>query len=105
MVFKTIVELQKLRDAVGFPLKITSAYRCPNHRIEKAKGRPGSHASGLAIDIACSGEKACRVLLSLDKTEFRRIGIKQHGPMNKRFIHLQICTDKGRFATPTVFSY
>ena len=42
-------KLQRLREAVGKPLTITSGYRSPDHPIEAAKladGKPtGSHTS------------------------------------------------------------
>lgn len=46
--------LQEIRDAVGRPLKITSAYRCANHPNEKHKAKPGTHNHGIAFDIAVS---------------------------------------------------
>lgn len=45
-----LVELQQLRDEVG-PLKITSAYRCPDHN-KAVGGSPNStHLRGEATDI------------------------------------------------------
>lgn len=43
--------IQELRTWYGKPMIVTSAYRCPDHPIEKAKETPGEHAQGLAIDI------------------------------------------------------
>ena len=48
-------KVDKLRDKMGFPFPITSAYRCPEHPIEARKSSPGAHASGQALDITCSG--------------------------------------------------
>jgi len=45
--------LVKLRGKCGFPLALTSAYRCANHPVEKAKTgkRVGAHRLGRAVDI------------------------------------------------------
>jgi uncharacterized protein YcbK (DUF882 family) len=49
-----MLKLQAMRDQFG-PLHITSGYRCPNHKAERHKPNPGSHAQGLASDIALHG--------------------------------------------------
>ena len=43
--------LDELRHRCGFPFKITSGYRSPEHSIERAKVLPGTHADGIAADI------------------------------------------------------
>jgi len=45
--------LVKLRDKCDFPFVLTSAYRCANHPVEKAKTgtRVGAHRLGRAVDI------------------------------------------------------
>jgi len=47
-------KLQQIRDKVGRPLIITSAYRCKDHPAEAVKQRPGQHHTGVAFDIAVS---------------------------------------------------
>jgi hypothetical protein len=42
--------LESLRAKAG-PLKVNSAYRCPNHPAEARKSKPGFHARGLAADL------------------------------------------------------
>ena len=37
-----IVALDALRHQCGFPFRITSGYRSPNHSIEKKKEKPGN---------------------------------------------------------------
>lgn len=54
MVIPFLRILQTMRTAAGFPFRITSGYRSPEHPIEKAKDKPGFHALGLAADIAIS---------------------------------------------------
>jgi uncharacterized protein YcbK (DUF882 family) len=41
-----------LRHECGFPFTITSGYRSPQHSIEAKKSKPGTHAQGIAADIA-----------------------------------------------------
>ena len=42
--------LESLRAKAG-PIRINSAYRCPQHPIEARKPKPGHHARGLAADL------------------------------------------------------
>ncbi len=42
--------LEALRAEAG-PLKVNSAYRCPQHPVEARKPKPGFHARGLAADV------------------------------------------------------
>jgi|TARA_R110002012_G_scaffold179151_1_gene344682 uncharacterized protein YcbK (DUF882 family) len=49
-----ILALDELREACGFPFVITSGYRSPQHPIELGKIKPGTHAQGIAADIAVS---------------------------------------------------
>jgi len=44
--------LQRIRDDVGFPLTISSAFRCSAHPDENRKPHPGTHNRGIAFDIA-----------------------------------------------------
>jgi len=58
-------KLQELRDAYGKPLIITSGFRDPKHPIEEAKSRPGVHTRGLAVDIACDGQEAYKLVKAM----------------------------------------
>ncbi|MBE0660330.1 MAG: peptidase M15 [Bryobacteraceae bacterium] len=42
--------LEALRAKAG-PLKVNSAYRCPQHPVEARKTKPGYHAQGPAADL------------------------------------------------------
>jgi len=42
--------LEALRAKAG-PLKVNSAYRCPQHPVEARKPKPGHHARGIAADL------------------------------------------------------
>ena len=80
--------LQKLRDDVGFPIKISSGYRCPTWN-KSVGGHPNSsHMEGLAIDILCRGEKALQIVESAIKLGFTGVGISQK--KGQRFVHLDV---------------
>jgi hypothetical protein len=91
--------LEALREAWGKPLVITSAYRCGNHPVERAKMGtriPGEHTMGRAVDVA--------MLQGEDRTQFVRLalnlGFKRIG-IGASFIHLGGSADH----TPAIWSY
>ena len=89
MSVKLLLMLNRVREYVGFPLILTSAYRSP--AAEKSCGRSGtsSHTKGLAIDIYCiDGASRLAIVQAAFAIGFRRIGI---GP---DFIHLDIDSTK-----------
>lgn len=78
-------KLQLLRDLCGFPLVITSCYRCSKHPEEAKKEHPGMHNKGIAVDIAKpQGEKAYTILKLAIQLGFTGIGV------SNRFIHLDL---------------
>lgn len=89
--------LQKMRNAYGKPMKITSGYRSPKHSIEAKKSTPGTHAQGIACDIACSGRDALTIIELALNFGFTGIGVCQKG--DARFIHVDIRE------FPTIWSY
>ena len=90
--------LQALRTAYNAPMPISSAYRCPDHPIEKAKGSvSGTHAQGIAADIAVQGKDAHRLMALAFQMGFKGIGVQQKG--SGRFIHLDLRDSE------TVWSY
>lgn len=92
--------LDYLRDKCGFPLKVTSGYRCPVHNQNVSTTGPnGPHTTGLAADLAVDRGKAIIVLqLALADHRFTGFGVNQKG--EGRFIHLDMI-DRPR----TVWSY
>ena len=98
-----MVDLVKLREYLGFPLPVTSGYRCPeyNDRISST-GLDGPHTKGCAVDIAVKGDKA-RALIgaAIAFHGFEGIGVRQKG--QSRFIHLDKYT--GLSPRPWVWSY
>ncbi len=81
--------LQDMRFELSAPMNMSSMYRDATHSIEAAKEYPGTHPTGKAGDVRCYGVMAHRIL-ELGSQRFLGIGIKQHGPMNKRFIHFDM---------------
>lgn len=77
-----LYKLQQLRTAYGKPLTITSGYRSPKHSIEAKKEKPGTHAQGVAADIAVNNPDRYIVLKLAFELGFAGIGV------DKNFIHL-----------------
>ena len=96
--------LQALRSAMGWSFHITSGYRDVSHPVEVRKPRPGSHATGRAVDSALSGERAFRVITAAAGHGFTGIGVNQKG--TSRFIHLDdLDANSFHAARPMVWSY
>ena len=90
-----IHKLDELREACGFPFVISSGYRDPSHPIEARKAKAGTHAQGIAADIAVSGGAERYKIVS----EAMRLGFTGIG-VAKTFIHVDI-----RETTPVVWEY
>ena len=98
-----MMKIEALRHELGFPFTVTSAYRCPDHPIEARKASPGAHASGRAVDIACQGDKAHRLLEAALRMGLSGIGVNQKG--SGRFIHLDDLENGSGRPRPWVWSY
>ena len=94
-----------LRELLGFPFIVTSAYRCENHPIESRKDSPGAHTTGQALDINVYGNNAHRLLDAALRAGFSGIGISQKGKHSERFIHLDNLGTSDDRPRPTVWSY
>jgi uncharacterized protein YcbK (DUF882 family) len=83
-------KLDQLREAYGYPIKLTSTYRSPDHPIEAKKNKPGEHAYGAAVDIACvGGEATFKLVKAAIGVGFTRIGISR----KNNFVHVGIGYD------------
>lgn len=90
-----LARLDELRGRCGFPFTITSGYRDPEHSIEKKKEKPGTHAMGIAADIAVSnGAEKYKIVATAADMGFAGIGIA------KTFIHVDT-----RETTPVIWTY
>lgn len=95
-----LLRLNLIRQECGFAFPVTSAYRCPDHPIEAAKKAPGAHASGKAIDIGVTGDKAITLLSVALRHGIKRVGVNQKG--SARFIHLDV---DDSLPSPAIWSY
>ena len=90
-----IHSLDELREQCGFPFTITSGYRSERHSIEAAKQTPGTHARGIAADIAVANGAQRRALIKhAMELGFGGIGVA------KTFVHVDIRTTE-----PVVWAY
>jgi len=94
--------LDRIREECGFPLPVSSGYRCPDHPIERAKDKLGEHATGFAVDIRVSHSNAFILMQVAMRHGVHRIGVNQKGDYRERFIHLGMST---QFPSPVVWSY
>ena len=93
--------LQRVREAYGRPMKVTSGFRCPDYNAKISKtGHDGPHTTGKAADVAVSGEGAYHLLHAA--IGMLGIGMKQHGPHVTRFLHLDTTDGPMR---PRIWSY
>lgn len=99
-----VTELDDLRHHLGFPLVISSGYRCPDYNAKvSTTGRTGPHTTGRAVDIAVSHTRAYDVLQAAMMMKFTGIGINQKG--SSRFIHIDNLPNAPGQPRPTVWSY
>jgi hypothetical protein len=61
----------------------------------------------MAVDIGVYGDRAHAVIGEAYALGFTGIGVRQHGPTDRRFIHLDTLTPEvaERFPRPTIWSY
>ena len=90
-----IHRLDDLREACGFPFRITSGYRDRTHPVEARKSTPGTHAQGIAADIAVlTGAHKYVLVQEAINLGFTGIGIA------KTFVHVDT-----RNSTPVIWTY
>lgn len=98
--------LQLLRDAVGFPLAVSSGYRCHEHNAKvSSTGKTGPHTTGKAADLLVSGDRAYRVMREAMQLGFTGVGVSQKGPHGGRFVHVDTIENGPGCPRPTCWSY
>ena len=99
--------LQDMRIEYGKGMRISSGYRHNTHPIEANKDVPGSHFTGKAVDVLCSGAEALYIVQLAMDFMFEGIGVKQHGNYPGRFIHIDSIGPEDNFHAPrpVLFSY
>lgn len=97
-----MARLQRLRQAYGAPMKITSGFRHRSHPVEARKVAPGAHVLGRAADVAVTGADALRLVVLAAEMGITGIGVQQRG--EGRFIHLDDVPGT-LLPRPTIWSY
>ena len=97
-------ELDKLREAFGKAIELSSAYRCIEHPVEVKKAKGGAPTKGRAVDVLVDTKDAFKLLRIATTMNFTGIGFSQRGDYNSRFIHLDNLTGPD-FTRPTIWSY
>ena len=105
--------LEEIRERLGEPMIITSGYRSDQHpitqsKIDKGAKHGGAHHLGYAADGGCAGSKAMKILaLAIENPTITGVGVKQSGPGNSRFIHLDAVPRDNNFGLtrPALWSY
>jgi uncharacterized protein YcbK (DUF882 family) len=70
-----VEKLQALRDKVGKPIRINSAYRTPAYNMKIGGSPKSQHLEGKAADIVISGIPPAKVAELASAVGFRGIGI------------------------------
>lgn len=90
-----LLRLDALRFACGFPFKVVSGYRSPEHSEESVKATPGQHALGVAADIrVVGGARRRKIVYTALRMGFGGIGV------GKDFVHVDT-----RASTPVIWTY
>lgn len=87
--------LQMLRTSYGYPMVVTSGFRCPKHNTTIGGHPRSAHMRGLAGDFQVYGERL-RALLLLIGSTFHGLGIAQKAELSARFVHLDMADPPGR---------
>jgi len=98
---QTKARLNQLREELGFPLIISSGYRCEHYNNQI--GATQTHASGQAVDILIRGTQAYRLIHKAIEIGFTGVGISQKG--DSRFIHLDDLDRLENRPRPWIWSY
>jgi len=98
-------KLIALRKEFNQPMYITSGYRDGAYNEVVGGGKTSAHLTGKAVDVACYGNKAYKLIQLAIKHGFTGIGIKQHSHVEKRFVHLDTVEHQDIQPRPWVWSY
>lgn len=88
---RLLVQINRLRDALGVPLLVTSGYRTPEHNAKIGGAPKSNHMQCLAIDISDPDGKLKSRLAENDCHLLRRFGLYMEDPKDTpTWCHLQI---------------
>jgi zinc D-Ala-D-Ala carboxypeptidase len=94
--------LVHLRNDFARAMPLSSGYRCPAH--DAAIGGKGTHPTGHAVDVRIWGPDAYRLVAAAIRHGMTGIGLKQHGDLGARFVHLDDLAG-GRHPRPRIWTY
>lgn len=98
--------LDDLRHTLGAPLVVTSGYRCPIHnQAVSSSGPNGPHTTGRAADLRVHGGTALRLVALAEQMGFTGVGVRQHGPQDGRYVHLDDLPAAANRPRPWMWSY
>ena len=98
-------KLVAIRDKLNLPMTITSGYRSKEHNESIGGANNSPHLHGKAVDIACYGEKAYKIVQLALAEGFTGIGVKQKGAHGARFIHIDTMEVGPLVNRPWIWSY
>ncbi len=100
-----ISRLVNIREEAGFPIIITSAYRCPAYNAKvSSSGFTGPHTTGRAVDIKTTGEQGLLLLKLALKHSAVGIGVSLNTKSSK-FLHVDWCVTSEKIVRPQLWSY
>lgn len=103
-------KMNLLRDACGFPLRVSSGCRCEANNASCGGGHLSAHLMDeseecAAADIVVSGVRAHTVLTEAARLGFAGVGVRQTGDVARRIIHLDDAEDIPGRPRPWLWSY
>lgn len=93
--------LDGVRRDCGFPLAVSSGFRCERHNTRLGGG--WAHPAGVAVDIRADRAAALTLIGVACRHNVAGLGVAQQG--EGRFIHLDRYPGSARAPRPTVWSY
>ena len=98
--------LEELRVRYGKPMVLSSAARCVAHNMAVGGGKLSAHVERVAVDVLIpSVQDAFELIDAAVIDGWTGIGVKQHGPRPKRFIHLDLAEATFDRPRPAIWSY
>ena len=101
-----MARLETLRVLFGAPIHINSAKRCETYNRIVRGGDASAHLQGRAVDVRIHGAAVPRLVANAYQVGFTGIGVRQSGPYDDRFIHLDdLAPDDPDHLRPWLWSY
>lgn len=93
--------LESVRTSYGYPMVVISGARCEKHNAAVGGAADSMHVRGLAVDVSVHGIMAMSLIGVAKLWGVQGLGLMQHGPVEKRYVHLDI----GKREAPTLWTY